>query len=119
MAVTDGKGAQSRDVKVISLEDGGSAIVVFQAKRSANVDWQDGGVSWTIAPQAPDTDFSVKVEHSLVADGDHWVEDNESPFDEPSQGAEEYRIERIRFTNTGAAVTVVVASPSVFSVEEP
>ena len=76
-----------------------------------------GGVTWTIREEVEGTDsFEVVVEHSLLppgydAHGD-WTPDEAGPFTSASQGEESFRIERLRFTNTGDTVIVVVAAPS-------
>lgn len=103
--------AQGLDCRVIALASGESVTIHFKEI----VAWGSGGISWTI-DGAEDADYEVKVEHSLTPEGDNWVEDSESPFDEPSQGVEEFRIERIRFTNTGANVEIVVMSPAKMDV---
>lgn len=115
--VTPMQGHQSLQIAVIALDNGETATVALQAARQAKVDWFDGGVSWTITPQddAAD-DFEVVVEHSLAPEGNYWVPDQNSPFDEKSGGAERNRIERVRFTNTGNGVNIVVASASKFEV---
>ena len=77
-----------------------------------------GGVSWTIIPKTDGDDFETAVDHSLVPQGDNWVPDAESPFEEPTKGAEDHRIERIRFSNLVGSnpVIVTVSSPSAFNV---
>ena len=112
------QGHQGLDVKTIVIPNGDSAVVTFAARRNGAVDWLNGGVSWTIKEQVDGADdFEVEVEHSVVRDGDDdWVPDRNSPFDEPSQGNERNRIERIRFTNTGDTARVSINSPSKFTV---
>ncbi|MCY4470306.1 MAG: hypothetical protein OXC08_16450 [Thiotrichales bacterium] len=120
------QGYQAHDTRTIrNLAAGETVVVSYAAARSAGVAWDKGGVTWTINPVDEDNgDFSVAVAHTLVPAHapnaeDYWVPDAESPFDEASDGAEEYRHERTRFVNAGPdAVHVVIASPSKISVEQ-
>lgn len=115
------QGYQSQSIRRFQLADGETALVEFAAARDAKVNWDNGGVTWTIREEDESADtFSVVVEHSILpigydAHGD-WVPDEQGPFTEPSQGEESFRIERIRYTNTGDTVIVVVAAPSKITV---
>ncbi|WP_419917439.1 hypothetical protein [Candidatus Poriferisocius sp.] len=111
-------GSQGLDIRVIRLDDNETATIRFAAKRMASVPWGDGGVSWTITPaNVAENVYSVDVEHSLAKDGGYWVPDLISPVTQPSDGAEEYRQERLRFRNTGHSVDVVVSSAAKFTVD--
>ena len=97
--ITQRQGYQSLDIRIIEMSVGEQVTVAFAAPINAKVPWDDGAATWTIAPAVSTADdFEVKVEHSLVPDGDYWVPDFNSPFDEASQGREEVRLERVRFT---------------------
>ena len=90
--------------------------IVLESERNAKVNWDDGGVSWTIQSRNA---YKTKVEHSLANEGDDaelWTEDDNSPFSNSkgSEGNEGNRIERIRFTAETNGCTVVVASGSKF-----
>ena len=115
------QGHQSLTIVEVLLDAGESVTFRFAERQRARVTWGDGGVTWTIAPQnAGETGWNVAVDHSLAPSGDEsylWVADAESPFTTPSDGVEEYRIERLRFTAAGGAVAVVVAAPSRMTVE--
>lgn len=114
------QGYQGFSIADITIDDGESAVISFASETRAAVDWINGGVSWTIDPVLPsEEDFSVELEHSLLPEGDHWTPHEESPLTESTQGNETSRIERIRFTNTGDSVRIVVSSPSNFQVETP
>lgn len=111
------QGYQSQTVRAFNLADGETALVEFAAARDAAVGWDRGGVTWTIREAVKNSaSFSVVVEHSLMPPGNDehgdWVPDEAGPFTTPSQGEESFRIERIRFTNTGDTVRVILASPS-------
>ena len=104
---------QGLDGRRIVLETGESAIATFTERMS----WGAGGVTWTINGEASDSGFSVAVDHSLHVDGDDWIPDRESPFNEPSNGVEEYRISRMRFANTGANAVIVILASGRMTVE--
>jgi len=109
---------QSLQIAEITFEQGESVIVDFSAARGAAVDWVNGGVSWTINTNG--TDFEMSVDHSLMPAGfnedRHWTPDRNSPFDEPTEGNEHNRIQRLRFTADLGAPTVIICSNSKFEV---
>ena len=109
---------QSLQNYIITLQDGETATVSFAAPIDAKVDWFNGGVSVTVSPLVSSSaDFSVAVEDSLVSEGDHWVPDPESPITEAGGFNTESRLDRMRFTNTGDDVKIVLASPAKCTVE--
>ena len=109
-------GHQGRDIVIASVAQNETLLVTFGALRSGAVQWGNGGVSWTVDPAAEGDEVEYTVEHSLAPEGDYWSPDAESPFDEPTQGIEEYRIERIRFRNIGAnAIRVALLSSAKFT----
>ena len=117
---TTRQGHQSLSIEELHIPAGESVTVAFAEARHARVDWHDGGVTWTINPERAGESFSCAVEHSLSPSGDEaylWVPDEESPFSEPSDGVEEYRMERVRFTAESGDVVVVVATASKVRVE--
>lgn len=112
--------SQSLDTRLIELDGGEQATITFRSARRGKVMWYDGGVSWSLKEKdASLSTFSVRVEHSLLPHGDHWVEDRDSPFGENVQGIELSRMERVRFTNLDGSNTVhiVVASPANYTAE--
>ena len=107
---------QGLDGRAIVLDDGDSVVITF----NKSIHWDRGGVSWTIGASDPDAMapvFSVAVDHSLNTEGDDWVPDPAGPFTKGSCGVEEYRISRIRFTNTGDSAKVVMLAPTTIDVE--
>ena len=118
-SVTRHTSHQAISIAEIDLDLNEVAVVDLDHLRNAKVRWDDGGVSWTINAQNDGDNISVKVEHSLMPEGDdakYWVEDFESPFTKATQGNEHFRVQRIRFTATSGDITVVVASASKFQV---
>lgn len=111
-----GLGSQGLDTIAASLATNETLTIAFADARDARVPWGDGGVSWTVEPETDGNAIAGNVQHSLLPEGDYWSHDPESPFDGPIQGNEEHRIERIRFTNTGAnAIVVTLNSGSKFT----
>ena len=115
---------QALQIEKISLAAGEVVTVDLAEKRNAKVNWDGGGVSWTIKESAiASATFEVKVEQSLLPagfdDADDWSDDLESPFTEADQGSEIHRISRIRFSNAAGShtVTIIVASNAKFTVD--
>ena len=105
---------QGLDGRPIRLDDADIVVITFNRA----IYWDRGGVSWTINASDPNAaGFSVAVEHSLHTEGDDWVPDPAGPFTEGSCGVEEYRISRIRFTNTGDSVNVLMLAPTAIDVD--
>ena len=120
--VTRTEGAQAVDVAIIELTNGETATVnLDDDTRRAQVPWDDGGVTWTCQAKNNGDPVSMRVWQSLAPSGDdfgYWVEDDQSPFSEPAQGAEQYRIQRLRFTNnSNDDAVVIVSSAAKFEVE--
>lgn len=114
--VTQLSSYQSLDTKLLEVSGGETVIAHFAAKRDAAVPWVNGGISWS-ARGADDADYEVAVDYSLNPAGDDdWIPDDQSPFDEPSNGNIDGRQERVRFTHTGAPVRIIVASSAKFTV---
>ena len=114
--VTRHQSAQSLNVTAIDFEAGDIVTVDLRDRRHASVNWENGGVSWTINSA---TAFNVKVEHSLMPSGDdakYWTEDSDSPYTANAEGNEHFRVQRIRFTAMSGTPTVVVASNSKYKV---
>jgi len=114
--VTRLSSAQSLSIAKILMDEGDRAVINLHSPRQARVDWDDGGVSWTIAGSS----VSVEVDHSLMPAGndadDDWVPDALSPFQGGSDGNEHYRIQRIRFHAKKGTPTVIVSSNAKFEV---
>lgn len=101
--------------KKIALAAGGVATVNLD---QAAMHWGRAGLSWILKPSEG---ASVQVEHSLQASGDDdWIDDQsrDHPFTEDTEGEEGHRIQRVRFSPTGAGCLVTVLASAPFSVEE-
>lgn len=114
-AISEVKSGQGIGRRVVL--DSGEAIVINLIGETQG--WRNGGgLSWSINPDVEDTDINVAVHHSLALEGDDWIPDEESPFEEPVGGNEVNRINRIRFRNDGVStVHVGILSPAKFTHE--
>ena len=114
---------QALQVTAVDIPGGDSATFNLTSQTGAAVRWDNGGISWTIVEKASASkSFEVKVEHSLMPEGDavgYWSPDPDSPFNGAVEGSEFVRISRIRFANSAGSdtVTVIVASNSKFQVD--
>lgn len=116
-------GSQGLQIVAVRLAANAVLTVTLAAPRDAKVNWEDGGLSWTVTPFTEDDSIAYDVKHSLMPDGydEHWAwaPDPASPFDGPEEGKEARRLERIRFTNTGGNdIVVIVNSASKYSLDE-
>ena len=104
--------AQGLHGERITLEGGETAVINLDR----NIQWDRGGVSWTVFPG---TGGTLEVSQSLEATGDDWVPDpgdaeHENPFEEVFGSAERNRISRIQCIAAGAGGDFVVLSPAKF-----
>ena len=116
MAIEILRSSQGYFCRRLTLAQNQSYTVLFDKEP---VSFDSGGFSWQLFPSSSDaTDIEVAVEHSLSLEGDYWTPAPFSPYDEPREGSESFRINRVRFTNTGPhEASVLLLSSSICSIE--
>ena len=122
--ITPKQSAQSLDARLIELVAGEVATIKLVPDKiggpAGPVNWDGGGVSWSVVPKTSGDAIDVSVDYSLYQAGDEdWVPHVSSPFTEAKQENECGRCDRIRFTIAAGSnpVYATVASNSKFTVE--
>lgn len=121
--ITAKRSSQGLDTKLIAVTANEAVVVSLTPPTKSGVrgavNWDRGGLSWSIVPQTAGQSINCAVHYSLFLEGDEdWVPHVSSPFTAPKQENEFGRCDRVRFTNASGSnpVYVTVSSNSLFQV---